>query len=262
MRKWMLWNMILRNAEGSGGGATGGDAGAAAAAAAGAAAPDASSILFPDDGKKPDGQGDQKPADASAGDWKEYQDDPAKSAEENAAAKAEHDKTKPAADDPGAKVPEDGKYALKMPDGVELDAELADALGPEFKELGLTNAQAQKLVDKYIGIQQARATAQGETFAKTVAGWAETAKKDPEIGGDKWDASVQSAQRAVNRLGTPALKDYLNASGGGNHPELIRFMAKAGAMISEDNPATGGAEGKGKPTDPAHVLFPNDAPKG
>jgi hypothetical protein len=33
-------------------------------------------------------------------------------------------------------------------------------------------------------------------------------------------------------------------------------------MISEDKPATGGAEGKGKPAEAAHVLFPNDAPKG
>ena len=261
MRKWTLWNMILRNTPDAGGGAgAGGDAPPADAK------PDAGSILFPADAK-PEGQGDQKPADPPAGasDWKEYQDDPAKTAEENAAAKAEHDKTKPAekkADDPADKVPEDGKYDLKMPDGVELDTELAEALGPEFKDLGLTNAQAQKLVDKYIGIQQARAAAQGETFAKTVAGWADNAKKDPEIGGDKWDVSVQSAQRAVNRLGTPALKDYLNASGGGNHPELIRFMAKAGNLIAEDSPAGGGAEGKGKPAEAAYTLFPTDAPKG
>jgi hypothetical protein len=66
----------------------------------------------------------------------------------------------------------------------------------------------------------------------------------------------------VDRLGTPALKEYLNASGGGNHPELIRFMAKAGAMIAEDNPASGGAGGAGKPAEAAYTLFPSDAPKG
>lgn len=249
---WMI--ELLRNAPDGGSGAapTGGDPAPAPAPGADA------SILFPAD--KP---ADAPPADAPpAGDWKEYQDDPAKTPEENATAKAEHDKTKPAADDAGDKVPEDGKYDLKMPDGVELDAELAEALGPEFAELKLTNAQAQKLVDKYIGIQSARMAKQGETFATTVAGWADTAKKDPEIGGDKWDGSVQAAQRAVNTLGTPALKEYLNASGGGNHPELIRFMAKAGAMISEDIPASGGTEGKGKPAEAAYTMFPTDAPKG
>lgn len=251
MRDWM--RLIVWNAPGEGG--AGGDPAPAPAAAPA----DQGSILFPADAPP---AGDQKPADA-APEWKEYVPDPAKSDAENAAAKAEHDKAKPAdPNDPANKVPEDGKYDLKMPDGVELDAELATALGPEFKELGLTNAQAQKLVDKYVAIQQQRAAAQSEGFAQIVEGWADTAKKDPEIGGDKWDASVQAAQRAVNRLGTPALKEYLNASGGGNHPELIRFMAKAGAMIQEDNPASGGAGGAGKPAEAAYTLFPSDAPKG
>lgn len=254
MRNWNLWAMVLREAEGVSGGT-----GDPAPAPAGADA----SILFPSDKPADAAPADGKPADAPpAGDWKEYEADPAKSDDDNAAAKAEHDKTKPAADDVAGKVPEDGKYDLKMPDGVELDAELAEALGPEFAELKLTNAQAQKLVDKYIGIQSARMAKQGETFATTIAAWADTAKKDPEIGGDKWDGSVQAAQRAVNRLGTPALKEYLNSSGGGNHPELIRFMAKAGAMISEDNPAGGGAGGQGKPAEAAYTLFPSDAPKG
>lgn len=224
--------------------------------------PDAGSILFPND--KPDGEaapGEAKPGDAP--EWKEYVPDPAKSEAENAAAKAEHDKTKPAAKDEKADiVPADGKYDLKMPDGVELDTELAEALGPEFADLKLTNAQAQKLVDKYISIQQGRMAKQSETFATMVAGWAETAKKDPDIGGDKWDGTVKTAQRAVNALGSAALKEYLNASGGGNHPELIRFMAKAGELIKEDNPASGGAEGKGKPAEAAYTLFPTDAPKG
>lgn len=264
MPNWM--KMILREAEGVAGGGAPADPG---------------TVLFPNDKPADPPAGDQKPADPAAppadgkpadppagdqkpaGEWKEYVPDPAKSDAENAAAKAEHDKTKPAdPNDPANKVPEDGKYALTMPEGVELDGELAEALGPEFKELGLTNAQAQKLVDKYIAIQQARADKQSEGFAQIVEGWAATAKKDPEIGGDKWDASVQAAQRAVNRLGTPALKEYLNASGGGNHPELIRFMAKAGAMIAEDNPASGGAGGAGKPADAAYTLFPSDAPKG
>jgi hypothetical protein len=229
-------------------------------------------VLFPDEsgekkadpaaadpaGKK-EGEGDK------AGDWKEYVPDPNKSDAENAAAKAEHDKTKPAEkkdEDPANKVPEDGKYALTMPDGVEVDQEMLDALGPDFKDIGLTNAQAQKLADKFIKVQQDRMQKQGETWNNTVQKWVDDAKADKEIGGDKWDATVKNAQRAVNTLGTPALKEYLQASGGGNHPELIRVFARAGNLIKEDDPAKGGAEGAGKPADPAHVLFPNDAPKG
>lgn len=226
----------------------------------------AETVLFPNEGDKASEQnatetvGD-KSTDQTAGDWKEYEPDASKSDEENAAAKAEHDKTKPAAADPADTVPEDGKYTLKMPDGVEVDQALLDELGPEFKELGLTTAQAQKLADKFIASQQAKAEKQGEAWANTIGKWADDAKADKEIGGDKWDGTVSASRRAVDTLGTPALKEYLNASGGGNHPELIRFMAKVGSMIKEDSPA-GGGDGGSKPAEPAHLLFPSDAPKG
>ena len=254
---WMMRRLLLASAaiarapEGETGG---GDAPAPTA-------PAVENVLFPNEGEQPPAAPTDAPA-AVAGDWKEYEADPAKSDEENAAAKAEHDKAKPAETDPADKVPEDGKYDLKMPDGVELDVELAAALGPDFKDLGLTNAQAQKLVDKYIATQQDRAAKQTEAWAGTVQKWADDAKADKEIGGAKWEQTVAASRRAVGKLGSPELREYLNASGGGNHPEMIRFMAKVGAMISEDSPANGGAGGQGKPVDHAYALFPSDAPKG
>lgn len=192
--------------------------------------------------------------------------------------KKEGDEAKPddkPAIDPDA-VPDDGKYALTMPEGVSVDTELLDALGPEFKEMGLTNAQAQKLADKFAEVQGGRVAAHAGTPEGSWSAaayqyykengspdaWPDRAKADKEIGGAKWDATVSSAGRAVNQLGTPELKDYLNKSGGGNHPELIRFMSKVGAMISEDDPASGATAGSGKPAEAAHTLFPNDAPKG
>lgn len=227
------------------------------------------------DGMYPNEEGGDKQANPAAGDegngeddgaggeWKEYVDDPNKTAEENAAAKAEHDKSKPADDKADLdKVPEDGKYKLTMPEGVELDTELADALGGEFKELGLTHAQAQKLTDKYIATIEKRETARGENWAKTINGWMDQAKADPEIGGPKWDQTTKDAVRAVNKLGTPALKEYLAATGGGNHPELIRVFAKVGTMIKEDDPAAHDSHGKPVKADAATILYPNDLPKG
>lgn len=223
----------------------------------------AESILFPKDGEPAKPAGDVKPVEGEKpADWQEFTPDPAKSQAENDAAKVEHDKTKPAAPDPLDVVPEDGKYALTMPEGIEVDQALVDALGPEFKDLKLTTKGAQRLADKFIEIQTGREKARGEAWGTTVAGWVDTAKADKEMGGDKWDGTVNTAVRAINTLGTPALKEYLEASGGGNHPELIRFMAKVGSLIKEDTPAQGGAEGAGKPVDHASLMFPNDTPKG
>lgn len=276
MTMWMrdFRSMILRAPEGEGGAGDGGTV----------LAGDAAATLFPNEGgqdTQAGGQdtqagGNDTQAGGAAEGWKEFVADPAKTEAENAAAKLEHDKTKPAADDAAGKVPADGKYALTMPDGVELDTALAEALGPEFKDLGLTNAQAQKLVDKYISIQQGRmedhakspagvmATVMGDYFkeAGTPDTWMAKAKADPEIGGAKWDATANNAQRFVKHVNDPALNTYLNASLGGNHPALIKAFAKAGELIREDDPASGGAGGAGKPADAAHVLFPNDKPKG
>lgn len=249
---------------------------------------DTASVLFPGEGAgddtQPGGEGDDTQAGgagddtAKAGDWKEYENDPAKSEADNAAAKAEHDKTKPADDKAGDakanEVPADGKYTLTMPDGVELDTELADALGPDFKELNLTNAQAQKLVDKYIATQQARGAKQTEAWTNTVTGWADTAKADPEIGGKHWDDTAKTAVAFIDEFASPAGKEFLNSSGGGNHPEMIRMarnggkaLAEARAKIAdlekqlngEDNPAIGGAGGSSKPADAASIMFPSDA---
>ena len=248
---------IAYNAEGVGSG--GGDA----APAETPATPE--SVLFPAENEKPaESAAGEAPAVDAAADWKEYTPDPAKSEADNAAAKVEHDKTKPADKpaDPADKVPEDGKYTLTMPEGVEVDQELLDAVGSDFKELGLTSGQAQKLADKFTSVMQKRAEDQTKGWGERIAKWADDAKTDKDIGGDKWNATVSNATRFTNAFGTPALKEYLNASGGGNHPELIRVFAKAGEMIREDNPASGGASGAGKPAEAAHLLFPNDAPKG
>ena len=41
------------------------------------------------------------------------------------------------------------------------------------------------------------------------------------------------AQGALARFGTPGLRAFLTESGGGNHPEVIRFMARVGNAIAE-----------------------------
>jgi hypothetical protein len=216
--------------------------------------------------KKPDlveGEKVTVPADEAAA---------AKKAEREAelAKMSAEDRAKAEADDAAAEaeqarldlVPEDGKYDLKMPEGVEVDADLLAAVAPAFKDLELTNGQAQALADKFIAVEQAKATKAAEQWAKTTSDWVDTAKADPEIGGAKWDATVKASAGIVDRFGTPALKEYLNSSGGGNHPEMIRLLAKIGAMIGEDNPITPENPGAKPASDAATVLYPNDKPKG
>lgn len=146
-------------------------------------------------------------------------------------------------------VPE--SYDLKMPEGVELDQAAAAEFTAIAKELKLDQAAAQKLAD--VGAKMAQR--QVEAHAKLVESWAEQVKTDNEIGGDKLAENLGVARKALEAFGTPGLRDVLNATGLGNHPEVIRAFYKVGKAISEDR-FVGGAP-KGGTDDPAKKLFPN-----
>lgn len=224
-----------------------------------APAGDTATLLYGDDpapGSDPSPVTPAGETPAPAADWKEYEPDAAKSDEENAAAKAEHDKTKPAAPDALDTVPEDGKYTITLPDDMAIDEALLGALSPAMKEAGITGKQANILASAFAAQRQAEV----EQWGQTVTQWAKDAQADPEIGGVNWEATKTNSQRFVTQYGTPALKEYLNTTGAGNHPEVIRIMAKAGAAISEDAP-TGGNPG-GRAQDTAAILYPDDQPKG
>lgn len=163
--------------------------------------------------------------------------------------------------DPADEVPEDGRYDFNLPEGMAIDQKLAEAMSPVLKDIGLTRGQAQALAGALAAHRQAEAVHGSREWADIQTGWVNSAKKDQEIGGARWDTSVATAQGALARFGTPGLRAFLTESGGGNHPEVIRFMARVGNAIAEDRPESGGA-GAGRPQEAAHLLFPSDKPKG
>lgn len=149
-------------------------------------------------------------------------------------------------------VPE--KYDLKLPDGSALDAAHLDSLSTYAKELGLSQEQAQKFVERdaaLVGSIRERDQAKWNDMVKN---WGEQSKQDPEIGGEKFTVNAQAAQRALDKFGTPALRKMLNDTGAGNHPELVRVFARIGQAIADDKIVTGSNGGK-LPRDPALVLY-------
>ncbi len=146
-------------------------------------------------------------------------------------------------------VPE--SYELKMPEGVQLDSAAAEEFTAIAKELKLDQAAAQKLAD--IGAKMA--TRQAEAHAQLVETWTAQVKTDKEIGGDKLDENLGIARKAIDTFGSPELKDLLNSTGLGNHPEVVKLAFKVGKAISEDRFVTGSP--KGAETDMAKKLFPN-----
>lgn len=142
-------------------------------------------------------------------------------------------------------VPEEYEWN-GLPEGMEVDTALAESVSPVFRELGLTQEQADKLTGAYAGAAQRQAEASAEAAVALVKGWKETAQQDEEIGGNNWDRSVAAANSFIRRFGSPELvSDLLKGQGVGNHPELIRIFARAGAAFSDDTFVSGEATDTG-----------------
>lgn len=162
-------------------------------------------------------------------------------------AKPEGDKPQPGAE--GA--PE--KYEFKPSEGQELDAAALEQFEPIARELNLTNEQAQKMVDLYgTKIMPMVQQQQVEAWQKTTEQWAADVKADKEIGGDKLTGNLSAAQRALAQFGTPELKEYLEGTGLGNHPELVKAFVKIGKAMSEDGMVDGSNQGQ---RSAAEVLY-------
>lgn len=137
-------------------------------------------------------------------------------------------------------------YDFKAPEGVEqLDTQLVETFTPLAKELGLSNEQAQKLVDLAPQLQQRMVQQQAEAWGKQLEAWVGEVKADKDIGGNNLPATMASAQKVMQQFGTPELKAALEQTGMGNHPELVRLFAKVGKAMGEDSFVAGGKSSSG-----------------
>lgn len=140
------------------------------------------------------------------------------------------------------------KYEFKPPEGKQFDSELITQFSEVAKELNLSQDAAQKMLDKMAPAMEQR---QAQQIQALKQGWAEAAMADKEFGGDKIAENLSVAKKALDQFGTSELRTLLEESGLGNHPEVIRFMFKAGKAISEDKYVgpSQGAGGKQPPKD-------------
>ena len=151
------------------------------------------------------------------------------------------------------------EYAdFKMPKDAPVDEQLLNDFKPLAKELDLPQDKAQKLIDLYAEkVAPLMIQRQQDQWQKTQKQWVETAKADKEIGGDKWDSTVESAMRAVNTIGTPELKEVFNTYGLGNHHELIRAFARIAPLLGEAKRIDGNPTQTNTAVMPSAALWPN-----
>jgi hypothetical protein len=147
-------------------------------------------------------------------------------------------------------APAEVEYKFDAPEGVELNQEDLGKFTAIAKELKLPADAAKKFVD----LAPAREVARAEAFAKQVETWGEQVKADKELGTAE---NLATAKKAIDTFGTPELRDLLNTTGMGNHPEVIRLALAVGRAISEDKIVAGRSGGETPPRSHADILYGN-----
>lgn len=160
------------------------------------------------------------------------------------------------------------KYeAFTVPEGYTLDEKVNTEAGALFKELGLPQAQAQKLVDFYVAKNQEAIEAPFKAFADMVDGWKSELAKTY---GTKLDAGGEHAvavSKLLSHLG-PAeqpFREAMDQTGVGSHPAFVAAFIKLAGMLGEgtdvrgNNPSPLGQSKTGEADRPsaAQAMYPH-----
>jgi hypothetical protein len=134
----------------------------------------------------------------------------------------------------GAEVPQAYDFTNVVPEGMEYDAQTAQAFGNVARECGLTQDQASKVAAYGMQYMQEGVKAAMQQITATHIQWGEDAKA--QLGAD-FDKTVAKAAVGIDRVSQqiPGLREMFNETGVGNRVEMIRFMAAVGELVGEDN---------------------------
>jgi hypothetical protein len=148
-------------------------------------------------------------------------------------------------------------YEFKAPEGQSFNEQVLAAYTTAAKELDLTQDAAQKILDSVAPVMAAQ---QAEAVTALKAGWAEASKNDAEFGGEKFDENLAVAKKGLESFATPEFVEFLNTSGLGDHPEVLRTFLRIGKAIGEDNKIVTGGPTKDAPKTLAQRMYPDMNP--
>lgn len=165
------------------------------------------------------------------------------------------------------KAPE--TYAdFTMPEGRTINKEALGEATTLFKELGLNQESAQKLIDFATKNQISTESAGQTAYNAMREGWRSEVLKDTTLstGTDLKPEVKQSIGRAIDSLGTelgPQFRQILDISGLGDNPTVVKAMYEMSKFVTEGRPVVGGGPAKtgqqapdAKPPSIASAMFP------
>lgn len=137
-------------------------------------------------------------------------------------------------------VPENYDFKnVELPEGMELDKELTKEFSDAAKEMGLSQAKA----DKFMGmgvkltskIQEKFETALKEAQQNQIKSFKTMLNTDKEIGGANLKTTLQEANEAYQTFVSDEAADILAKTGLNNHPAIVKMFRDIGRQIKDDS---------------------------
>lgn len=129
-----------------------------------------------------------------------------------------------------AKVVPEKYEAFKLPEGVVVDPKALELASPLFKELGLDQEGAQKLIDLQIQMNKNSEDQHIAAFDQYVEG---LKKESRDYFGVKLPEVMRNVARARDQFVHKELQDKLNISGLANDKDVLLLLDKIGRVVGE-----------------------------
>ena len=166
-------------------------------------------------------------------------------------------------------------YEFKLPEGAQADNPQFKAFQTKLGEFqNLSKAEqisvqkfGQEMLDMHMedvkSIVENANKASWDWFNNRNKEWLESAKKDPSIGGDNWDSTLNSAQSAISLYGGNKAQQLevakmFQETGVENHPALLRFLSNiTRTAAKEGSPVAGSSAPTQQKQGIAQALYGN-----
>lgn len=158
----------------------------------------------------------------------------------------------------------------RVPEGYEIAGELKTEIDGLFKGMGLSQENAQKLVDFYVTQTKDAFQAPFDAYKEMTDGWRKDAMDHPDLKGKLGPGQEVNVRIGKFLSGLPDqqlaadFRALMDLTGAGNHPAFIRVIDYAARMLGEgthvagNGPAPGGQSAPGsRPPSAAQAIFPN-----
>lgn len=147
--------------------------------------------------------------------------------------------------------------ALKLPEKSHMTPEALTAFKAYAKERGLSEAQAQAVLERDHSERASYMKSGMDELTRTDAEWKKSLETDKEFGNEKYGENAELVKRAFDYADPDgSFRKALEDAKLSNNPQLVKFVWKFGRMMAEDKL---GAKASGQPSPKRNVedsLYP------